>query len=150
MKRFAFRLERIRELRERAERAQASVMGAAMRAEEALRDSLVRAQRDFDTSTEQVVRAGGGPPQPAGALRNFELTRAAATARIDLATESLQVAQGEVVVEKERYGEKRRELRIVELLREKRLGAWKEDVSRAEQKDIDHVALQRRSVEEEK
>ena len=149
MKRFAFRLERLRELRERAEREQASVLGAAMRAEQERRDALERAQRDYETSTEQVVRVGSGQTLPAGSLRNLDLTRDAASVRIEAAEESLRAAAEQVEAEQTIYGEKRRDRKVVEMLKEKRLEAWKEDVSRAEQKDIDHVALQRRSSREE-
>lgn len=149
MKRFTFRLERLRELRERAEREQASVLGAAMREEQLERDALERARRDYDRIGEQTGRAAESAPLPAGLLGGLGLARDAAGARIDAAAEAVKSAQVKVGEELERYGERRRDLRVVEKLKEKRLEAWKDDASRTEQKDVDDVALRRRGLSHE-
>lgn len=149
MKRFAFRLERLRELRERAEREQASVLGAAMRDEQRDRDALSRAQADFERIGEQAGQAAQSATLPAGTLRNLDLARDAAGVRIDAAAEAVKQAQARVEEEQDRYGEKRRDLRVVEKLKEKRFETWKDDVSRAEQKDMDSVALRRRTTPNE-
>ncbi|MFN8588915.1 MAG: flagellar export protein FliJ [Burkholderiaceae bacterium] len=144
MKRFTFRLERLRELRERAEREQASVLGAAMRDEQRERDALERARRAFDRIGEQAGRSAEHATLPAGVLGNLGLTRDLAGAHVEAASEAVKEAEVRVSAELERYGEKRRELRVVEKLKEKRFETWKDDVSRAEQKDVDDVALRRR------
>lgn len=149
MKRFAFRLERLRELRERAEREQAAVLGAAMRAEQRERDGLARAQRDYERLGDEIGRTAGAAPLPAGLLDGLGLARDAAGARIDAAANAVEQANARVVEEQERYGEKRRDLRVVEKLKEKRLETWKDDVSRAEQKEVDDVALRRRGPSHE-
>ena len=150
MKRFTFRLERLRELRERAEREQAAVLGAAMRDEQRERDELRRAQSEFERIGEQAGEAAVRQTMPAGTLGNLGLARDAAGVRIDAAAEAVKQAQVRVEEEQGRYGERRRDRKVVEMLKEKRFDTWKEDVSRAEQKDIDDVALRRRIPNEEK
>lgn len=149
MKRFSFRLERLRELRERAEREQASVLGAAMREEQRERDALARARAEYERIGEQAGQAAQSATLPAGTLRNLDLARDAAGVRIDAAADAVKEAQVRVGEEQERYGEKRRDLRVVEKLKEKRFEAWKDDASRAEQKDLDSVALRRHATPNE-
>ena len=60
MKQFSFRLERIRELRERAERERAAALGLAMRSEQESVDALQRAQRDFERAGESAAHAPRG------------------------------------------------------------------------------------------
>ena len=148
MKRFTFRLERVRELRERAERAQAAELGAAMRTEQQRRDTLESAREALNTADEQAAGAAGRGAMAAGAMRNLDLARDAAARQVDAAAEHLREAQGRVGEEQAKYGEKRRDLRVVERLKEKRFETWREDASRDEQKTIDGVALRRHSTGE--
>ena len=148
MKKFAFRLERLRELRERAERARAAQLGAALRAEQVRADELQHAQGEFDRAGEQTVRAGQVGPLAAGLLRVFGLARVAASRRVHQAEESLEGARAEVESAQQDYGDARRDLRIVEKLKEKRLGTWREEVSRDEQKESDGIARDRRNTGE--
>lgn len=149
MKRFTFRLERLRELRERAEREQAAVLGQAMREEQHERDALVRAQAEYERMGEQAGGAAVHQPLAAGTLYNLDLARETAGCRIDAAADAVKQAQVKVDEEQGRYGERRRDLRVVEMLKEKRFEAWKDDLSRAEQKEIDDVATRRRGPTQE-
>jgi len=79
VKRFAFRLERIRELRERVERERAAALGLAMRAEQESLDDLARAQRDLERAGESAAVVAGAQVLPAGTLGNFDLSRDAAS-----------------------------------------------------------------------
>jgi flagellar FliJ protein len=150
VKRFLFRLERIRELRERAERERAAVLGAAMQAERAEQAALRRARLEFERAGEQAAGAAESATLHVGVLRNMELARAAAAQRVDAAAESLREASGKVDEEQDRYGEARRELRVVEKLKEKRFEAWRDENVREERKETDGVAQNRHSTREER
>ena len=150
MKRFAFRLERIRELRERVERERAAALGLAMRAEQESLDDLARAQRDLERAGESAAVVAGAQVLPAGTLGNFDLSRDAASARIDTAGEELEAARVRVGTEQERYGVARRDLRVIDRLKEKRLEAWREAGAREDQKETDSVALNRHSTKEDR
>lgn len=148
MKRFTFRLERVRELRERAERAQAAVLGAALGDERRRLSGLDDARRALETAREQSAGAAGARSMPAGALRNLGLARDAAERDVERAAEQAQAASERVHEEQARYGDSRRDLRVVERLKEKRLETWREEASRDEQRTIDGVALRRHQTGE--
>jgi len=149
VKRFAFRLERLRELRERAERERAAHLGAAMREEQARADVLAREREDLERASEQKAGLTGERALPAGLLNGLERARDAAEARIEDAARRLGVAAERVEAERETYGVARRELRIVEKLKEKRFDAWREGTAREEQKENDEAGLRRRASREE-
>jgi flagellar FliJ protein len=150
VKRFAFRLERIRELRERAERERAASLGLAMRAEQESVDDLARAHRDFERAGESAAEAAARGTLPAGTLGNFDLSRDAATVRIEAAQAELEAARVRVAEEQEQYAAARRDLRVIERLKEKRFEAWREAGAREEQKETDSVALNRHSTKEDR
>ncbi len=150
MKRFTFRLERIRELRERVERERAAALGFAMRAEQESLEDLARARRDLERAGESAAEAAGAQVLPAGTLGNFDLSRDAAAARIEAAGDDLDAARVRVGDEQERYGVARRDLRVVERLKEKRFEAWREAGAREDQKETDSVALNRHSTKEDR
>ncbi len=149
MKRFAFRLERLRELRERAERERAAHLGAAMREEQAHADALAREREEMAKAGEQKANLAGERPVPAGLLQGLERARDAAQSRVDEATRRLDAAAERVDAEREVYGVARRELRIVEKLKEKRFEAWREGTAREEQKDNDEAGRHRHASTEE-
>ena len=150
MKQFSFRLERIRELRERAERERAAALGLAMRSEQESVDALQRAQRDFERAGESAAQTAGAQVLPAGTLGNFDLSRDAASGRIEAAGVDLDAARVRVVDEQDRYGVARRDLRVIDRLKEKRFEAWREAGAREDQKETDSVALNRHSTKEDR
>jgi flagellar FliJ protein len=150
VKRFAFRLERIRELRERAERERAAALGIAMRAEQESAEGLARAHRDQQRARESAAEAAGAQVLPAGTLGNFDLARGAAAIRVEAAGEDLEGARARVDEEQVSYRESRRDLRVIEKLKDKRFEAWREAGAREEQKETDSVALNRHSRKEDR
>jgi flagellar FliJ protein len=150
VKRFAFRLERIRELRERAERERAAALGHAMRAEQESLDALGQARRAFERAGESAAKTAETQVLPAGTLGNFDLSRDAASVRIDAAGQELDAARVRVDAEQELYGVARRDLRVVDRLKEKRFEAWREAGAREDQKETDSVALNRHSTKEDR
>jgi len=147
MKRFAFRLERLLQLRERAERTQAAELGAAMRAEETQRQSLELAEEALERAAGQGAHAAN-EPLTAGTLQSMEIAKQAMATRVEAEAEALTAATEKRGVEQAVWQDKRRDRRAVEKLKEKRLETWREDVSRDEQKTIDGLAQNRRPNEE--
>jgi flagellar FliJ protein len=150
MKRFAFRLERIRQLRERAERERAAALGLAVREERTRAESLANAEREFERTGESAAEASRAETLPAGTLGNFDLARDVASRRIEDATQALEGARQRVEEERARHGEARRDLRVLERLKEKRLDAWREHVAREEQKESDGMTLNRHTTKEDR
>ncbi len=148
MKRFAFRLERLRELRERAEREQAAVLGAAMRAEHQRQQALERARAEAERARSGAAEVAMAAPQLAGLLQNLDFAHGMASERVDAAAAELTAATEHVDEERTLYGEKRRDLRVIEKLKEHRLATWREDNAREEQKETDGVARGRTSTGE--
>lgn len=144
MKRFSFRLERLLQLRERAERTQAAELGAAMRAEEDQRAALERAREALERAAER----GSAEPFTVGTMRTRELAREAMSQRVEVEQEALDLATGRRAEEQSLWQDRRRDRRSVEKLKEKRFDAWREDASRDEQKTIDGLAQNRRPDEE--
>ena len=150
MKRFAFRLERLRELRERAERERAALLGHAMREEDERRETLAQARGEVDRMGTQAAALPGGGPVSAGLLQSVDRARGVAEERVDAAVESLQAANERMETERGRYGDARRDLRVVEKLKERRFDAWRELGAREERKESDEVAHHRRITKEER
>jgi flagellar FliJ protein len=145
VKRFAFRLERLRELRERAEREQAAVLGAAMRTEHERQGALERARAAAERARTGASAVAMAAPQLAGLLQNLDFAHGMASERVDAAAAELSAATEQVDEQRTLYGEKRRDLRVIEKLKERRLDAWREDSAREEQKETDGVARGRTS-----
>lgn len=143
MKGFTFRLERVLQLRSRAERERAQALGQAMREEEVRRQALERASERLGSCGEQIAGVLDGGV-PAGALTNLRLAIDAAMRQVDSATTSHQAAVDQTLQERERFSQARVERRVVERLREKRQAAWSEEASRLEQSEVDSVARSRR------
>jgi flagellar FliJ protein len=150
VKRFTFRLDRLRELRERAERERAAQLGLAMRKESERQDTLAAAMREADRAGEQAALAPSRVALPAGLLSNLDLARGTASLRVDDAEAQLLGASEAVEQERVRYGEARRDLRVIEKLKEKRFDAWKDDAAREEQKETDGLAQNRRTPKEDR
>ena len=136
MTRFRFRLDRVLQLRARAEREQARALGDALR-EEAKRAEQVRdAESSLERSAEQIAEAGR-TELPAGVLANLGFARHVAQVKCDVAKEDLDEAGRKVEEERGQFDEKRRDRRTIERLREQRHDEWQLDQSRQEQKETD-------------
>jgi flagellar FliJ protein len=140
---FRFRLERLLRLRERAERQQAQALGAALRTEQEQRAALDEARTRLERIGEQLEQSAAGT-QTAGTLRVLRLTVNAAAEDIEHAEARHEDASAQVEQEQTRFREARKERRVVERLRERRVSAWRTDEARQEQKDTDDVAQRRR------
>jgi flagellar export protein FliJ len=141
MKRFTFRLERLLQLREAAERAQARLLAQALREEAAHREAVRESELRLAEARAQYAMTPKDLSQ-AGTLRNLELA-------LDALAEqarglSLIHEQSLERVETERHGfeQARMARRVIERLREQRREAWGEELVRFEQHESDENALQ--------
>jgi flagellar protein FliJ len=146
MKRFTFRLDRVLKLRSRLEREQARALAGALREEEARRARLEAAAARLGRSCEHVAGAAG-QVAPAGTLRNLGLAMNAAAESVRAAEETHRAAVDSLQTEMDKFGEARRDRRVVERLRERRHEAWEVESSRHEQKEMDGIARDRRAEE---
>jgi flagellar FliJ protein len=142
MKRFRFRLERLLDLRSRAEREQARAYAQAIREEEEQRRVREAARDRLERCGEELAGATGGLTN-AGTLRNLDLTVRAAANELEAAAESHEAAQDDLRTEADRFGEARKERRVVERLRERRRGDWEKQSGQDEQRECDALAQQR-------
>lgn len=147
MKGFQFRLERLLRLRAQAEQSRARELMSAGQAEEQRRQDVDRANGQLDTLSEQM-KTTTGKTAPAGMLISLGLTVAAATTAIAHAEQSHVDASDALAREQGKFLDARKERRIVERLRELRHSAWYTQAGRAEQKDMDEIALQRHAAGE--
>lgn len=148
MKRFRFSLERVLQLRSRAEREQAQKVGHALQAEEERKRALEAAQDQVGRAGEQIAGATS-EVATAGALRNLGLTLHAAVQAREQAEQRHEDAKETVREEQERFGEARKERRVVERLREHQQERWTREASRREQAEVDEVAIQRHGKDDE-
>jgi flagellar FliJ protein len=147
VKNFRFPLERVLQLRHRFERERAQAMGRALQEEEQRRRELEDAQARLEHAGDQ---AAGRPGEvaTAGTLRNLGLALHAAVQAAETAAEQHVEAVESVREEQEKFGEARKERRVVERLREQQHERWTQDVSRHEQAQVDEVAIQRHGRDE--
>jgi flagellar FliJ protein len=142
MKRFRFPLQRVLQLREQMELERAAALGQAQRDEQARRDAVDQAEARLDRTAEQL-REAAGTVTTAGALRNLGLTVDAAQSHLEAVEDQHRAAQEAMETEQERFGEARKERRVVERLRDRRHEAWTFETSREEQKNQDEIAARR-------
>lgn len=139
MKRFNFRLDRVLELREAAERLQAGVLGRA-------NEIAAERQRESEASASQlaIVQAQAGQtgdvPTAAGLRAAIGMTMQAAQVQVELNEAALLEAQLQHAEEMARFAEARMARRTIERLKEQRAADWVEAANRAEQGDIDEIA----------
>jgi flagellar biosynthesis chaperone FliJ len=139
MKRFSFRLERVLQLRRAAEQEQARALTEARRQEEERR----RAAEESAARFALTVRQLSGTPtdlRTAGTLSNLMLTLEVAEAAAAAASALHREAVTQVDVELAGFDQARQARRAIERLREHRHSDWQQEVSRAEQQEIDEVA----------
>ncbi len=142
MKRFSFRLDRVLQLREMAEREQARALARALREEEDRRAAaeagearLAEAREQFSTTPRELSQAG--------TLQNLELTIDALSEKLrDLAADHEKSLE-QVERERHQFEQARMARRVIERLREHRKEAWGEELSRDEQRASDETGLQR-------
>lgn len=144
---FRFRLDRMLRLREHEEEERARTLAGARDEERTERERVDRAnQRLTEAGAAAVPKPGA--TATAGAMSMQRLTVDAAQHAVETSTAAHQEAAARVVREEEGFGEARKDRRVLERLRERRLGAWRTEEDRIEQGTIDEQALVRRARKE--
>jgi flagellar protein FliJ len=147
MKRFKFRLQKVLDYREqiRDEKRQELVLrNAELSHEESVLRGLEAEFERTQLAVDGIVRASEISIQGAYSLRLKHL--------IEAAVERVATARARATEAQERYLEANREARAMEMLREKRLAEYDQEVAREETSLLDEVATQRvsRKITEEK
>lgn len=142
MKRFAFRLERLLQLREASEKERARELGQARREEEVRRAAvlesearLIEAREQFQTTPRELSQAG--------TLQNLELAMESLSENVRRLSETHEQSLERLEAERQQFEQARMARRVIERLREHRRLAWGEELSRYEQGVSDETALQR-------
>jgi flagellar export protein FliJ len=148
MKRFAFRLQRLLELRARAERLEAAAMGAAMRVEDRQRRALAELEAAERRAAEQAAAQSSAGPATAGQRAHLDLARESLGRHAEQAGGDVADAAARTEEARAAWGLRRKDRRAVERLRERRLEAWREEGSREEQRTMDDLAQRPRASEE--
>lgn len=139
MKRFTFRLERVLQLRESAEKERARILGLALRDEEQARIAADEGLARLEEAREQYHRISRAPAQ-AGLLRNLELSVEQLTHQHALLSEAHAKCVAQVEVERAAFEEARMAKRVIERLKEQRREAWNQELARYEQSLSDETA----------
>ena len=148
MKQFTFRLERLLQLREAAEKDHARQLGDALREEEARREALKASQEKLAEAREQYA----GRPQEmtqAGMLRNLELTIEALAGQARTLEDTHEKSLERVNQERVRFEQARVAKRVIQRLREHRREAWGVEVNRYEQSQNDEAGQRGHSREDQ-
>jgi flagellar export protein FliJ len=117
-------------------------LGGAIRNEEALRKACEEAIEHLERCGEQLTEATNGITN-VGTLRNLSLAVRFASDEAKAAEVDHRASEDVVQEEQERFGEARKQRRVVERFRERRRQAWSLDAARKEQRDHDGLAQQR-------
>lgn len=139
MKRFAFRLERLLQIREVAEKDKARALGLAMREEEAQREAARIGLNRLEDARAQVSGTRGRPAL-AGTMRNLELAVEQLTVQAQALDEAHAKGLERVETERHQFEEARMAKRVIERLREQRRETWTIELARYEQSLSDETA----------
>jgi flagellar export protein FliJ len=147
MKPFRFRLARILELREAAERDRAAALGRATAAEA----EQERRTRASHARLEAVQDQAALPAQSlaAGILRAYAMALEAARVQADGDSRDSDAARAHSRVEAERFTDARQDRQVIERLRDKRRAAWTADAERTEQGAMDEVARRQQGAKDQ-
>ena len=142
MKRFAFRLERLLQLRESSERERARELGAALRDEADRRAEALAGEGRLADARAQRASTSGGLAQ-AGTLQNLDLAIGALARTSQALSDQHERSLEKVEHEHRQFEQARMAKRVLERLREQRHDAWLEAYKRWEQEQSDEAAGQR-------
>lgn len=146
MKRFAFRLERVLELRQAAEKERARELAQALNEEESEREALRQGLVRLAEARTQLAGSAGSAPR-AGTLRNLELSVTLLSRQAEELQTSHERSLERLEAERQHYEQARRDRRVLERLREQRREAWVGEYTRWEQAISDETALGRVRLE---
>ncbi|MDX2153263.1 MAG: flagellar FliJ family protein [Bryobacteraceae bacterium] len=136
MKRFAFRLDRVKDLRER----QAEVEEEMLRRRQQELDEVERRKAALAEEYDRQEKAAAYSPGDLVALENYR--RRVLRLRADLNAAAAE-CQNRIAEQRERVLEARRKYRLLESLEERKRLEWRRDCDREEQIQADELFLGR-------
>ncbi len=141
-RKFRFRLETVRRLREQARDARRRVVSENVRAvtgAEQHRAELVRARRDRMQEMRLVQQTGR---LDAVSIRRHFVHAGYLEHQLDVSETELTKRRGELRAEQDRLAEASKRLRVIEKLHERQWRRYLADVAREEQAALDEAAVQ--------
>ncbi len=142
MKRFSFRLERLLQLRESAERERARELGVALRDEADRRADAMAGEERLAEARAQLFETSRGRAQ-AGTLQNLDLAICAMARESRALADQHERSLERLELERQQFEQARMARRVLERLREQRHEAWTDEYGRWEQAQMDETAGQR-------
>jgi flagellar export protein FliJ len=141
-RRFRFRLETVRRLREQARDAQRRVVAEAARVVRSLEDRITRFSQDVRQVSAQLRDARRGGPMDTALLRRYLQYQGWLQRQISGARTDLAARQAELDRQRAKLTELRRDLEVIEKLRERQWQRYLVEVAREEQLEHDEAAQQ--------
>lgn len=139
---FRFGLQKVLELREKAEQAQAVALADAQRRAEQARDQLdhIRAIRDEEAAKLMKVHSGA---RSVGHLRNLATVVAQIAQQLREAESAVEQAAKAVQASRTDLVEAMTQRRVMDQLRDRKREAWELEQKGVEQRQTDETALER-------
>lgn len=139
---FKFRLQRILELREQKEKAQARELASAQHTAElaAQTQEMIAAIRQ--DSRQQVQAATESAPR-VGHLHQFDSVLNALDARLIDATDAVVAAESTVAAAQQLLADAARDRKVLDRLKSRHADAWRADEAQKDRLSMDEIALTR-------
>ncbi|MBY0489605.1 MAG: flagellar export protein FliJ [Gemmatimonadaceae bacterium] len=139
---FKFRLQRILELREQKEKAQARELASAQHTAElaAQTQEMIAAIRE--DSRQQVQAATESAPR-VGHLHQFDSVLNALDARLIDATDAVVAAESTVAAAQQLLADAARDRKVLDRLKSRHADAWRADEAQKDRLSMDEIALTR-------
>ncbi len=139
---FKFRLQRLLDLREQKEREMAAELARAEQAAEAARAELANldAVRAIGRERLHAAHAGAGT---VGELRNLAFVLEQLDRQVSEANVSVNDAEQQSEAVRQELSEAHVERRVLDRLRERHEGEWREEAVQADRQTMDAIALAR-------
>ncbi len=141
-RRFRFRLETVRRLRQQARDAQRRVVADAVRAVTRVEERIAELTRQWHGMIEQSRDALHTPRLDVVSIRGHQIHRAWLHRKITELSETLARKQAKLRAERAQLAETSNRLRAIEKLRERQWKRFRTSVAREEQGASDEAALQ--------
>ena len=139
---FKFRLQRLLELREQKERDRALALAQAEAARDAARQALTAMET---TRAEGLARlhAEHGAEHTVGQLRNLGFVLEQLDRQLAVASAAVSAAETQTEARRQELGAAHTERRVLDRLRERHEGEWREEAVQADRQTMDAIALAR-------
>jgi flagellar FliJ protein len=139
---FSFRLQRILELREKAEQAKAQALVSAQNAADTARSTRDSLATLHEESRSAIAQAQTAEPR-IGHLQQLGYALQSLDARLESASEEVDVADGAVANARELLEAAARDRRALDRLKDRHAEQWRNDETQKDRLHMDEIALAR-------